>query len=93
MRSALVGPTSPTRPTNHPSAATPTQALPTSHLGALQLPGDPSHDVHSISTPDSNADASQATAIGGVGISADQTNPRVGIVFQNDLKKNPRSSV
>lgn len=93
MLSALGGPTSPTRPTNHPSAAPQHKPLPTSHLGALQLPGDPSHDVHGISTPDSNADASQATAIRGVGISANQKNPRVRIVFQNDLKKNPRSSV
>lgn len=91
MLSAPVGPTSPTRPTNHPLLSPRYEPLPTSHLGALQLPGNPSHDVHSISTPDSNADAPQATPIGGVGISANQKNPRVCIVFQNDLKKNPRS--
>ena len=70
----LTQPTTPLLPPRH-------KPLPTSHLGALQLPGDPSHDVHGISTPDSNADASQATAIRGVGISANQKNPRVCIVF------------
>lgn len=83
-----------------PYASPPTTALqpppeepfPTPYLGALQLPGDPGHDVHCISTPDSNADAPQATAIGGVGISANQKNPRVRVVFQNDLKKTRRSS-
>lgn len=77
-------------PTKHPLQPPWTESFPAPHLGALQLPGDPSHDVHSISTPNSNADAAQATAIGGMGISANQKNPRVCIVFQNDLKKNPR---
>lgn len=75
-------------PTKHPLQPPWTESFPTPHLGALQLPGDPGHDVHSVGTPNSNADAAQASAIGGMGISANQKNPRVCIVFQNDLKKN-----
>lgn len=78
-------------PTKHPLQRPWTESFPIPHLGALQLPGDPSHDVHSISTPNSNADATQATTIGGMGISANQKNSRVCIVFQNDLKRNPSS--
>lgn len=76
----------PNAPCSHPS-----EPFPTPHLGALQLPGDPSHDVHCVSTPNSNADGPKATAIGGVGISANQKNARVCIVFQDNLKKNPTS--
>lgn len=79
----------------HPHQPPLKERFPTPHLGALQLPGDASHDVHCISTPNSDADAPQATAIGGMGISTNQKNPRVRIVFQNDLEKsktNPRFS-
>ena len=45
--------------------------LDTDHLGALELPGDVSHHVHSISTTYTNAETAQTSTIGGVRVCSD----------------------
>lgn len=55
------------------------------HFGALELPWDSGHHIHSISSTHSDADGTQATTIGGVGVCTNQHYSRVGVVLQDDL--------
>lgn len=57
--------------------------LDTNDLGALELPGQASHHVHSISTTHTDSSHTQATSIGGVGVSADHQEAGDGVVLQD----------
>lgn len=57
------------------------------HFGTLELPGDSSHDIHSVSSTHSDTDATQSAAIGCVGVCTNQHHSRIGIVLQDDLSE------
>lgn len=61
------------------------------HIGTLELPGDSSHDIHSVGSTHSDTDGAQATAIRCVGICTNQQHSRIGIVLQDDLLKKSES--
>lgn len=60
------------------------------HFRTLELPGDSGHDVHGICSAHSDADGAEATAVGCVGVRANQHHPGVGVVLQNDLSTEGR---
>lgn len=55
------------------------------HLGTLELPGDPCHDVHGVRSSHADADGAQAAAVWRVGVCADEHHAGVGVVLQDDL--------
>mmetsp|Transcript_11978 Transcript_11978/g.32744 ORF Transcript_11978/g.32744 Transcript_11978/m.32744 type:complete len:250 (-) Transcript_11978:514-1263(-) len=61
------------------------------HLGALQLPGQASHDVHRISAAYTNGSHAQAASIRGVGVRANHEEARNGIVLQYNLVDDARA--
>lgn len=54
-------------------------------LGTLELPWDSCHDVYSICSSNPDANGTQPTAVGCVGVCANQHHSWVGIVLQDDL--------
>lgn len=55
------------------------------NFGTFELPGDSSHDIHSVCSTHSYTDAPEATAIGSVGVCTNQHHTRIGIVLQDNL--------
>lgn len=65
----------------------------TSHLGTLQFPWQPSHDIHSVCSSHTNEHTAKPSTIGGVAISPNEHQAGVGIVLQNDLKSGQKENL
>lgn len=55
------------------------------NIGSLEFPREVGHDVDGIGTADTNSSHAETTAVGGVGVSADEKTTRESIVLQDDL--------
>jgi len=67
--------------------------LDTDDLGALELPGNISHDIDGISSTDTDGDHTETTGVGGVRVSSDHQTSGEGVVLENDLVNNTRAGV
>mmetsp|Transcript_41547 Transcript_41547/g.106288 ORF Transcript_41547/g.106288 Transcript_41547/m.106288 type:complete len:369 (-) Transcript_41547:81-1187(-) len=61
------------------------------HLGALQLPGQPSHDIHGVRAAHTDRAHAEATSVGGMGVRANHHAAGEGIVLQHDLVDDTRA--
>ena len=59
--------------------------LHTNHPGALQLPRDVGHHIDCVGTTHTNAEATEATTVGGVRVCANHKEARESIVLEDDL--------
>lgn len=57
----------------------------TNDLGGLQLPGQTSHDIDSVSTTDTNGGHGQTTSVGSVRVGTDHQTTGESVVLQDDL--------
>ena len=57
----------------------------TDNLGGLQLPGETSHNVDSVSTTDTDGSHGETTSVGGVRVSTDHQTTGESVVLQDDL--------
>lgn len=64
----------------------------TNNLRALEFPWDASHDIDGISATDTDAAATETTAVGSVRIGTDEHDAGEGVVLKNDLVNNTGSS-
>ena len=58
----------------------------TTDLGGLQLPGEASHHIHSVSSSHAHSAHAQAAGVGGVGVRANHHATREGVVLQHNLR-------
>lgn len=55
------------------------------YLRALEFPRDVGHDVDCVSTADTDAETSEAAAVGGVRVGTDDEEAGESVVFEDDL--------
>ena len=55
------------------------------NLGALQLPGDPRHDINRIRTTDTASDHAETAGVGGMRVGTDHETAGEGIVLEDNL--------
>lgn len=68
-----------------------TSQLDTNDLGGLQLPGETSHDIDSVSTTDTNGRHTKTTSVRSVGVGSDHQTTGEGVVLKNDLVDDTRA--
>ncbi len=57
------------------------------YFGTFEFPRDSSHDIHGISSSNTNTDGTQSPTVRSVGVCTNQHHSRIGVILQNDLSK------